>query len=134
MLPSSISSMTKSMIQHCFHPSILCSQPVHCYSQYSAFTLAHLALKLIIKYTGSTLIPNTHACTPSIEIYHQTYTEASTEAQMHSLHTDTTQVSHMHIANFLHQLNYLIIAHQLDKKPHIPIRFPHSPSRTCHPS
>ena len=48
--------MTKSMIQHCFHPSILSSQTVHCYSQYSAFTLAHLALKLIIKYTGSTLI------------------------------------------------------------------------------
>ena len=50
------------------------------------------------------------------------HTEASTKAQIHSLHTDTTQVSHTHMANFPQQLSHLIIAHQLDKKPHTPIR------------
>ena len=57
---------------------------------------------------------NAQACTPSIET-HQMYTEASTKAQMHSLYTDTTQVSHAHMANFPQQLSHLIIADQLDK-------------------
>ena len=41
---------------------------------------------------------------------------------MHSIHTDTTQVSHTHMANFPQQLSYLIIIHHLDKKSHNPIR------------
>ena len=50
------------------------------------------------------------------------HTEASTKAQMHSLHTDTTQVSHAYMANFPQQPSHLIIAHQLDKKLRTPIR------------
>ena len=51
---------------------------------------------------------------PSVET-HQMHTEASTETQIHSIHTDTTQVSHTHMANFPQQLSHLINAHQLDK-------------------
>ena len=51
----SLSSMTKCIIDLCFHPSILCNQPMHHYFQYSTFTLAPIALKLIIKCTASTL-------------------------------------------------------------------------------
>ena len=64
---------------------------------------------------------NTQACTPSIET-HQMHTEASTKIQMHSIHTDTTEVSHAHMANFTQQLSHLFIPHQLNKKPHTPIR------------
>ena len=65
---------------------------------------------------------NTQACMLSIETHHQTHTEASMKTQMHSIHSDTTQASHMHMANFPQQLSYLIIAHQLGKKPCIPMR------------
>lgn len=58
---------------------------------------------------------NTQACLPSIETHHQTHTKASMKTQMHSIHSDTTQASHMHMANFLQQLSCLISAHQLDK-------------------
>ena len=64
---------------------------------------------------------NTQACMPSIET-HQIHTAASTKAQKHNLHTNTTQVSLTHMANFLQQLSHLIIAHQLDKTPRTPIR------------
>ena len=40
----SLSSVTKYIIELYFHPSILCSQPVHHYFQYSTFKLAPLAL------------------------------------------------------------------------------------------
>ena len=58
---------------------------------------------------------------PSIAT-HQMHTEASTKTQMHSIHSDTTQVSHTHMVNFPQQLSHLIIAHQLDNKPRTPIR------------
>ena len=95
----SLLSVTKCIIDLCFHPSTLCSQPVHHHFQYSTFALAPLALKLIIKCTASTLklaltlarlalMPtkkyshyteaNTQACTLSIET-HQIHTEASTK-------------------------------------------------------
>ena len=64
---------------------------------------------------------NTQACTPSIET-HQMHTEASTKTQMHSIHTDTTEVSHAHMANFTQQLSHLFIPYQLDKQPHTLIR------------
>ena len=43
---------------------------------------------------------NTQACTPSTEIHHQTHIEDNTKTQIHSLHTDTTQLPHTHMTNF----------------------------------
>ena len=66
---------------------------------------------------------NTQASMPSIETHHQTHTEASMKSQMHSIHSDTTQAHTCTcMANFPQQLSCLIIAHQLDKKPCIPMR------------
>ena len=116
---------------------------MHHYFQYSTFTLAPQALKLIVKCTASTLrLALTLARLALMPINKYTVITLKLtlkpvhlvlklikctlklvqKIQMHSIHTDTTEVSHAHMANFTQQLSYLFIPHQLNKKPHTPIR------------